>query len=84
MENCSEISCGEVPTHIVYWPGKNPPPKYCTLHAKIARSILCTMGTNVEIQLREEILKKALEYLNHRDGFVRILAQIALFHYGDK
>ena len=33
---------------------------------------------------REEILKKALEYLKHKDEFVRILAQIALFHYGDK
>lgn len=33
---------------------------------------------------REEILKKAIEYLKHEDEFVRILAQIAIFHYGDK
>lgn len=33
---------------------------------------------------RENILRKAHQYLNHQDEFVRILAQIAIYHYGDK
>lgn len=35
------------------------------------------------VQNREMILAKAKEYLKHDDQWVRILAQIALFHYGD-
>ena len=34
-------------------------------------------------EFRKEILKKAHEYLNHEDPWIRILAQIALYHYGD-
>lgn len=33
---------------------------------------------------REDILRKAHQYLKHEDDFVKILAQIAIFHYGDK
>ena len=47
MEKCSQVGCGEIPTHIVFWPGQNPPPKYCALHAETARSILRTMGIDV-------------------------------------
>lgn len=33
---------------------------------------------------RQDILKKAYQYKNqHPDEFVRILAQIAIYHYGD-
>lgn len=33
---------------------------------------------------REEILRKAYQYKNqHPDEFVRVLAQIAIYHYGD-
>lgn len=38
----------------------------------------------LENPTREQVLKKAKEYLKHEDEFVRILAQIALYHYGDK
>ena len=34
-------------------------------------------------EFRKEILKKAHEYLKHEEPYVRILAQIALYHYGD-
>ena len=30
---------------------------------------------------RREVYEKAHEYLKHEDEFVRILAQIAIFHY---
>jgi hypothetical protein len=34
---------------------------------------------------RKDILMKAYQYKNqHPDEFVRILAQIAIYHYGDK
>lgn len=33
---------------------------------------------------REEILRKAYVYKdNHPDEFIRVLAQIAIYHYGD-
>lgn len=33
---------------------------------------------------REDILRKAYEYkVRHPDEFVRMLAQIAIYHYGD-
>lgn len=34
---------------------------------------------------RQEILMKAFQYRDtHPDEFVRVLAQIAIYHYGDK
>lgn len=34
---------------------------------------------------RDEILRKAYKYKDsHPDVFVRVLAQIAIYHYGDK
>lgn len=34
---------------------------------------------------RDEILRKAYQYKDrHPDEFVKILAQIAIYHYGDK
>lgn len=38
----------------------------------------------IELKNRKIILKKAYEYLKHEDEFVRIFAQIVIFHYGDK
>lgn len=32
---------------------------------------------------REDILRKAYQYLKHPDEFVKILAQITIYHYGD-
>lgn len=32
---------------------------------------------------RIDILRRAHQYLNHPDEFIRILAQIAIYHYGD-
>lgn len=34
-------------------------------------------------ETRDDILKMAHVYLQHQDKWVRILAQIALYHYGD-
>ncbi len=33
---------------------------------------------------RDDILRKAYLYLKHPDDFVKILAQIAIYHYGDE
>lgn len=33
---------------------------------------------------RKEIYEKAHQYLSHEDEFVRLMAQIVIFHYGDK
>jgi len=33
---------------------------------------------------RDEIIRKAYEYLSHPDEYVRLLAQIAIHHYGDR
>jgi hypothetical protein len=33
---------------------------------------------------RKEIYEKAHHYLTHKDDFVRLMAQIVIFHYGDK
>lgn len=41
---CVEISCTNTPTHIVYWPGKNIPPRYCKMHAEKAMLMLELMG----------------------------------------
>jgi hypothetical protein len=46
-ECCNEKECKEKCTHVVYWPGENPPPKYCKKHAMRASKIADAMGLSV-------------------------------------
>lgn len=32
---------------------------------------------------KSDILRRAYQYLKHEDEFVKMLAQIAIYHYGD-
>lgn len=47
---CDAESCEEVAIHTVFWPGKNPPPKYCEKHANKAIYILNAMGIPVNFR----------------------------------
>lgn len=43
-KECVCEHCKDNYTHIVYWPGKNPPPRYCEKHAKKAIKTGDAMG----------------------------------------
>jgi hypothetical protein len=44
---CNQTNCNEIPTRIVYWPGKNPPPKMCLYHAMQALRIMQAFGLDL-------------------------------------
>lgn len=46
-DECYSESCNDKCTRIVYWPGKNPPPKYCKKHAIKAIKLSDAMGLSV-------------------------------------
>lgn len=48
--NCHEQKCDRSPEFEVFWPGKVPPPRYCFEHTQVARSILWTLGCDVEVR----------------------------------
>lgn len=50
MKKCHNEDCTEEATHTVYWPGKNPPPRYCLEDARKAMNILAACGTPVVIE----------------------------------
>ncbi len=47
---CSEKKCDLEAEYIVYWPGHNPPPKYCLNDMIKAKEILNLMGVPVVIE----------------------------------
>lgn len=50
FEHCNQKGCELIPCLEVFWPGKNPPPKYCVKHAGEAQNILNHMGISVVIR----------------------------------
>lgn len=47
---CNQINCDKEATHIVYWPGKSPPPQSCEEHAKMAMRIAQAMGLTIHVE----------------------------------
>jgi hypothetical protein len=47
---CVQEDCNEKAIHIVYWPGKEPPPIYCEKHAAKAIYMLKLMGIPVNFR----------------------------------
>ena len=52
--NCNQKDCPNTATHIVYWPGKSPPPRMCEEHANMAIAVASAMGLTLHIEKREE------------------------------
>lgn len=50
INECNEESCNEKAVHMVYWPGQNPPPKYCRNHAQKALRIAMELGVNLVVE----------------------------------
>jgi hypothetical protein len=50
QNKCEREDCFERPTHVVYWPGKNHPPRYCEEHARTACSVLADSGVSVVME----------------------------------
>ena len=56
-DECWENKCYNKCTHVVFWPGRNPPPKYCKEHAMMMSKIADSMGLSVywkEIEKEDE------------------------------
>jgi hypothetical protein len=49
-KKCHNEDCTDDATHTVYWPGKNPPPRYCLIDALKAKIILAACGTPVVVE----------------------------------
>jgi hypothetical protein len=47
---CSTVGCLEAPTVRVYWPGRDPPPRYCATCAFRARRVADAMGFALTIE----------------------------------
>lgn len=50
FHECGEMNCMKPATHVVYWPGRVPPPVYCHWHALKAVAILDLMGCPVKYE----------------------------------
>ncbi len=49
---CNTFSCGKMSTHIVFWPGKIPPPRYCLSCALSVEELLKLSGID-EVVVRK-------------------------------